>query len=152
MERKQSNVAKVVRRVQGGPPIVLALATAVALLPVGVVIWAVGLLVLHVAGGAAHDTSMVLFVVAMLVTDFWGGGIMHVASKLPAQRVVPPWVIARSVVLVILAVLIHALVWIVPIMIVLAIPAAYAGARTSTAQARMAQRRHRSTRTRQPAS
>jgi hypothetical protein len=125
-------------RLRTRPPLVIAFAYVLAMLPIGLFITGLGLLVLKLAGGAAADTATVVMVLAFAATDLWGGWILEAATRLPADRIVPPWMAARVVVWLALLLLFGSLIWVLPVMFVLAVPAVYGGARASAAQARLA--------------
>jgi hypothetical protein len=109
------------------------------MVPVSVVLAAIGIFVLDLAGGAATDTSLVVTITAVLVTDFWAGGIIRALTRIPARDIAVVWGIARAIILVLAALLIHRLAIIAPLQLVLAVPVAYVGA---IAAARQAQLKH----------
>lgn len=108
---------------------------ALFMLPVGGFLAALGVWVLDVSGGAAKDTSIVVGMAGVLVTEFWGGGLVATLTKVRAAQVAVAWGIARLVLLVLVALVAPGLWPVVPIQFALAIPAAYAGARVARKQA-----------------
>lgn len=108
---------------------------ALFMLPVGGFLAALGVWVLDISGGAAKDTSIVVGMAGVLVTEFWGGGLVATLTKVRAVQVAVAWGIARTVLLVLVALVAPGLWPVVPIQLALAIPAAYAGARVARKQA-----------------
>ena len=108
-----------------------------AMLFVGVLLAAVGILLLEMSGGAARDTSLVILVVAYAITDFWGASVVAVLTRGRIQDVTAAWTIVRTVTLVGFAVIAPQMYAIAAVMIVLAPAAAWAGARIGRAQAIM---------------
>lgn len=108
---------------------------ALFMLPVGGFLAALGVWVLDISGGAARDTSIVVGMAGVLVTEFWGGGLVTTLTKARAAQVAVAWGIARLAVLVLLALLVPKLLPVLPIQLALAIPAAYAGSRVARKQA-----------------
>jgi hypothetical protein len=108
---------------------------AVLMVPVGLVLAALGVWVLDVSGGAATDTSLVVGIAGYLVSDFWGGGIVASLTKARAPQVAVAWGLARLVVLVAFAVVASELAPTLPVQLALAVPAAWAGARVARKQA-----------------
>lgn len=108
---------------------------ALVMLPVGAFLAALGVWVLDVSGGAAKDTSIVVGIAGVLVTEFWGGGLVATLTKVRAAQVAGAWGIVRLVALVLVALVAPGLWPVVPIQLALAIPAAYAGARIARKQA-----------------
>lgn len=119
------------------PSRLLLAAAIVALLmvPVGIFLAALGVFVLEVSGGAARDTSLVVAVAGFLVADFWGGGIVTALTRARALQVAVAWGIARAVLLVCIALVAHRMAPLLPVQLVLAVPAAWAGARVARKQA-----------------
>lgn len=118
------------------PRLVLAaFLVALGMLPVGIVLAGAGVLVLDVAGGAADDTSLVVAVAGFLVADFWGGGLVAALTRARAPQVAIAWGAARLVVLLLVALVVERMSTVVPVQLVLAVPAAFAGARVSRKQA-----------------
>lgn len=118
------------------PRLLLAAAlVTVVMVPVTLLVASIGIAVLQLSGGAARDTSLVIFVAAAVVADFWGGGIVAALTRAPAPRVAAAWTCARLVVLVLVALMARPLLPLVPVQLLLAVPAAWAGARTVRKQA-----------------
>lgn len=118
------------------PRLLLAAAIiAVLMFPVGLVLAAVGIAVLELSGGAARDTSIVVAVAGYVVADFWGAGAVAAITRARAPQVAVAWGIARLGVLVLLGLAAPALVHVLPVQLLLAVPAAYAGARVARKQA-----------------
>lgn len=112
-----------------------AMIVATLLVPVGIFVAALGIWVLDFSGGAARDTSVVVGIAGYLVSDFWGGGIVASLTKVRAPQVAIAWGIARLVVLLVIALVAPSLLAVLPVQLVLAIPAAWAGARVARKQA-----------------
>jgi hypothetical protein len=108
---------------------------ALFMLPVGGFLAALGVKVLDLSGGAARDTSIVVGMAGVLVTEFWGGGLVATLTKVRAAQVAVAWGLVRAVVLVLVALVAPGLWPVVPIQLALAVPAAYAGARVARKQA-----------------
>jgi hypothetical protein len=108
---------------------------AVLMLPVGLILAAIGIGVLKVSGGAAHDTSIVVGIAGFVVADFWGGGIVAAITRARAPQVGVAWGIARLVVLGLLALVATGMAKFLPVQLVLSMPAAWAGARAARKQA-----------------
>lgn len=108
---------------------------AMLMLPVGFFLAALGVWVLDVSGGAANDTSIVVSMAGVLVTEFWGGGMVAALTKARAPHVAVAWGIVRLVLLLLVALVVPRLLPVVPVQLALAIPAAYAGARVARKQA-----------------
>lgn len=108
---------------------------ALFMLPVGGFLAALGVKVLDLSGGAATDTSIVVGMAGVLVTEFWGGGLVATLTKVRAVQVAVAWGVVRLALLLLLALVVPALWPVVPIQLVLAVPAAYAGARVARKQA-----------------
>jgi len=118
------------------PRLLLAsLLVALVMLPVGFLIAALGVFVLKVSGGAASDTSLVVAVAGFLVADFWGGGIVAALTRARAPQVAVAWAICRIPLLLLIAVFATKMAPAIPVQFVLAVPAAFAGARVSRKQA-----------------
>ncbi|MCB0880433.1 MAG: hypothetical protein KDC46_15795 [Thermoleophilia bacterium] len=117
-----------------------AMIVAVLMFPVGLFLAALGVKVLDLSGGAAHDTSMVVGIAGYLVSDFWGGGIVAALTRARAPHVAVAWTLARLTVLVLVVLAVPSLLAIAPIQLLLAAPAAWAGARAARKQAAL--RRH----------
>jgi hypothetical protein len=118
------------------PRLLLAAAmVAVVMFPVGLFLAALAIGVLKVSGGAAHDTSIVVAMTGYVVADFWGGGIVTHLTRARAPQVAAAWGVARAGVLVLVALAAPGLLAVVPIQLLLAIPAAWAGARVARKQA-----------------
>ena len=115
--------------------ILAACIVAVLMVPVGMFVAALGVWVLDFSGGAARDTSVVVGMAGVLVSDFWGGGLVTALTKVRAAQVAVAWGIARLLVLLLLALVVSNLLPILPIQLALAIPAAYVGARVARKQA-----------------
>jgi hypothetical protein len=108
---------------------------ALFMLPVGGFLAALGVKVLDLSGGAAKDTSIVVGMAGVLVTEFWGGGLVATLTKVRAAQVAVAWGIVRLALLLLVALVAPGLWPVVPIQLALAIPAAYAGARVARKQA-----------------
>jgi hypothetical protein len=117
--------------------IACAALVAVAMVPVSVVLAALGIFVLELAGGAATDTSLVVTITAVLVTDFWAGGIIRALTRIPARDIAIIWGIARAIVLILAALLIHRLALVAPLQLLLAVPVAYVGAIAAARQSQL---------------
>jgi hypothetical protein len=112
-----------------------AMIIAVLMLPVGLILAAIGIGVLKVSGGAAHDTSIVVGIAGFVVADFWGGGAVAAITRARAPQVGVAWGLARLVVLGLLALAASGMAKFLPVQLVLAVPAAWAGARAARKQA-----------------
>ncbi len=120
------------------PKLLLAAALVAALMvPVQALLAAAGVLVLQVAGGAATDTSLVVTIAGIAVTDFWGGGIVYTLTRANRQSIVVAWAIARIPVLVLVGLVSTNLAILAPITFVLGICAAWGGARVAQTQAQI---------------
>lgn len=108
---------------------------AVVMFPVGLFLAAVGVAVLELSGGAARDTSIVVAIAGYVVADFWGGGIVAAITKARAPQVAAAWGAGRLLVLVLVALLAPGVAALLPVQLVLAVPAAWAGARVARKQA-----------------
>ena len=121
------------------PRLLLAAAiVSVLMVPVGLFLAAVGVKVLDLSGGAARDTSIVVGIAGVLVSDFWGGGIVASVTRARAPQVAVAGGIVRLVALVALlafGVVDSGLVPLVPLQLALAVAAAWAGARVARKQA-----------------
>ena len=117
--------------------VLAAFLIAFVMLPVGLFLSAVGIWLLQASGGAARDTSLVIAVAGFLVTDFWGGGIVAALTRARSAQVATAWGIARLVYLALIAIVATKLALLLPIQLVLAVPAAWAGARASRKQAQL---------------
>lgn len=113
---------------------------AIAMLAVGLMVAAFGVLVLKLAGGAAGDTSRVVLVAAYAVTDFWGGGIIGALVRRSSRDVAVAWLIARVVLLTVLSVVIGGFIGVAVVQAVLAAPAAWLGATMGYQQAQLRDR------------
>ncbi|MCZ4496006.1 MAG: hypothetical protein JWM25_589, partial [Thermoleophilia bacterium] len=124
-------------RVPRVPPRLLlaALLVSLVMLPVGLGLAALGVWVLELSGGAARDTSIVVAIAGFLVAEFWGGGLVAALTKARELPIAVAWGIARIVALVGMAFLSTKMAPFIPVQLVLAVPAAWAGARTSRKQA-----------------
>ncbi len=107
---------------------------AMVMIPTGMILTSLGVFVLKVSGGAATDTSLVILTAGFAVSDFWGGGIVKHLTRAADRDVAIAWLIARSVILVLFALVFSNLLILVPIQLVVALGAAYAGARVAAAQ------------------
>lgn len=118
-------------------PRLLLAAGIVSLLmvPVGIFLAALGVWVLDVSGGAARDTSIVVGIAGYVVSDFWGGGIVATLTRVRAPQVAVAWGLVRLVLLVLVAVAAPSLAPMLPVQLMLAVPAAWAGARVARKQA-----------------
>jgi hypothetical protein len=117
-----------------------ALLVTIVMVPVGLFLAALGVKVLDVSGGAARDTSIVVGLAGYLVSDFWGGAIVTTLTGGRPPQVAVAWGLARLAVLLVAALLVPALLGVLPVQLLLAVPAAWAGARTARKQAAL--RRH----------
>jgi hypothetical protein len=118
------------------PRLLLAAAIiAILMFPVGLFLAALAIGVLELSGGAARDTSIVVAVAGYVVADFWGGGAVAAITRARAPQVAAAWGLARLGVLVLVAIAAPKLLAVVPIQLLLAVPAAYAGARVARKQA-----------------
>lgn len=108
---------------------------AVLMFPVGLFLAALAIGVLELSGGAARDTSIVVAVAGYVVADFWGGGIVAALTRARAPQVAAAWGVARLAVLVVVALVAPRLVAVLPVQLLLAVPAAWAGARVARKQA-----------------
>ena len=116
-----------------------------ALLPVALFLAGLGVVALQISGGAARDTSLVVVVAAVGVTDFWGGSIVWAANRLrDARDITIAWVVARGVLLVLVALVADGFWPLVPVMLALAAPAAWLGVRVGTKQHALRTRERRS--------
>jgi hypothetical protein len=120
------------------PKLILAsFLVAAVMLPAGLLLAGIGIAVLKLAGGAAHDTGMVVLVAAYGVTDVWGGGIVRTLTRLDERSVAIAWVIARLVLLGLLAVPMHGILDLVPVQLALAAVASWTGARVARTQSNL---------------
>ncbi|MCW2956126.1 MAG: hypothetical protein JWO69_995 [Thermoleophilia bacterium] len=117
-----------------------ALLVSLLMVPVGLMLAALGVWVLEFSGGAADDTSIVVAIAGYLVADFWGGGLVAALTKARAFPIALAWGIARIVGLVAIALVSTKMAPFIPVQLALAVPVAWAGARTSRKQAAL--RRH----------
>ncbi|MCW2949259.1 MAG: hypothetical protein JWN41_272 [Thermoleophilia bacterium] len=117
--------------------VLAAFLVAFVMIPVGLFLSAVGIWVLDASGGAARDTSLVVAVAAFVVTDFWGGGILAALTRARAAQVTIVWGVARCAYLLVIALVATHLALLLPIQLVLALPAAWVGARASRKQAHL---------------
>ncbi|MCW2926622.1 MAG: hypothetical protein JWM86_590 [Thermoleophilia bacterium] len=118
------------------PRLLLAsLLVATLMVPVGFFLAVVGVAVLKVSGGAANDTSVVVGIAGFVVADFWGGGAVTALTGARAPQVAVAWGLARLVVLVLIALVATKLFAVLPVQLVLAVPAAWAGSRVARKQA-----------------
>lgn len=108
---------------------------AVLMVPVGMFLAALGVWVLDISGGAARDTSIVVGIAGYVVSDFWGGGIVATLTRARAPQVAVAWGLVRLVILVLVVVAAPSLAPMVPVQLLLAVPAAWAGARVARKQA-----------------
>jgi hypothetical protein len=108
---------------------------AIVMFPVGLFLAALAIGVLKVSGGAATDTSVVVAIAGYVVADFWGGGAVAALTRARAPQVAAAWALARLVILVLVVLVAPKLLPVAPIQLLLAIPAAYAGARVARKQA-----------------
>lgn len=108
---------------------------AVLMFPVGLVLAAIGIAVLELSGGAARDTSIVVAIAAYVVADFWGGGAVAALTRARAPQVAVAWGVARFGVLVLVVLAAPRLAAVLPVQLLLAVPAAWAGARVARKQA-----------------
>lgn len=123
------------------PKLLLASALiATVMIPVQLFLSAVGVLVLKMAGGAATDTSLVVTVAAIAVTDFWGGGIVYMLTRAERSRIVVAWAIARVPLLVLIGLFSRNLALLAPVTLALGLLAAWAGARMAASQSALARR------------
>lgn len=107
----------------------------VLMFPVGLFLAALAIAVLEVSGGAARDTSIVVAMAGYVVADFWGGGIVAALTRARAPQVAAAWGLSRLVVLVLLGLVAPKLAVVLPVQLLLAVPAAWAGARVARKQA-----------------
>ena len=123
------------------PKLLLASALiATVMIPVQLFLSAVGVLVLKMAGGAATDTSLVVTVAAIAVSDFWGGGIVYMLTRAERRNIVMAWAIARVPILVLIGLFSRNLALLAPVTLALGILAAWAGSRMAESQAALAKR------------
>ncbi len=128
-------------RVRVHPRLLLAaMLVSVGMTPLGIVLAALGVKVLDWSGGAAHDTSVVVGIAGYLVTDFWGGGLVTTLTRARPPQVAVAWAIARTAILLVALLITNAAFGVLVAQLALAIPAAWAGARTARKQAAL--RRH----------
>lgn len=116
------------RRIARSTPFVATWLSA-AMAAVGLLLTSLAVLALELSGGAARDTSLVVMVVAIAVTDFWAGGIMLRITGRGVRPLVAWWIAARSVWFVLLAILMPAFAVLVAIQIPLAAVAFVGGMR-----------------------
>jgi hypothetical protein len=118
------------------PRLLLAAAiVAIFMFPVGLFLAALAIGVLELSGGAARDTSVVVAVAGYVVADFWGGGAVAALTRARAPQVATAWGVARAGVLLLVVLVAPKLLAVAPIQLVLAVPAAWAGARVARKQA-----------------
>lgn len=138
MDDATSTLTPRTRSISLHPKVLLAaVLAAVAMVPVAVFLAAVGVLILQVAGGAATDTSTVVMVVAIAVTDFWGGGIVSALTRARRADVAVSWALARIPILIIAALISTRFAVLAPLLLVIAGGAAWIGARMAMVQARI---------------
>lgn len=114
--------------------VLAALLVAVAMLVIGLFLAALGVKVLDLSGGAARDTSIVVAIAAFVVSDFWGGGLVTMLTRTRPAQVALVWGIARTVILLLVALVATRMLVFVPLQLALAIPAAWAGSRVAHKQ------------------
>lgn len=113
-----------------------ALLVGIVMLPLAALLDRLGVWVLDISGGAAADTSVVVGMAGVAVTDFWGGGLVTTLTRVRAAQVAVAWGIVRLVLLAVLfATVLDDPLVVLPIQLVLAVFAAYAGARVARKQA-----------------
>ncbi len=113
-----------------------ALLVGVVMLPLGALLARLGVWVLDISGGAASDTSVVVGMAGVAVTDFWGGGLVTTLTRVRAAQVAVAWGIIRLALLVVLFTsIVDDPIAVLPIQLVVAVFAAYAGARVARKQA-----------------
>lgn len=118
------------------PRLLLASAlVALVMVPVGIFVAALGVWILEVSGGAARDTSIVVAIAGYLVSDFWGGGLVSTLTRARAPQVAVAWALARLLGLAVFVAVAPSLAPLAPVQLLLAVPAAYAGARVARKQA-----------------
>lgn len=88
---------------------------------------AIAVLGLEWSGGAAKDTSLVVAIAALAVTDFWAGGAMRAVTGLSLRPNLLCWMIARSLWFALTAMVFPAFILVVPIQIAIAALAFVAG-------------------------
>jgi hypothetical protein len=101
---------------------------------VGLFLSAIAVMALEVSGGAARDTSIVVCVAAVAITDFWAGGLMRAITKHPFKPNLVCWLVVRSMWFLLAALVIPALVPVVGPQLALAALAFALGARFASAQ------------------
>ena len=113
-----------------------ALLVGVVMLPLGALLARLGVWVLDISGGAASDTSVVVGMAGVAVTDFWGGGLVTTLTRVRAAQVAVAWGIIRLALLVVLFTsIVDDPIAVLPIQLVVAVFAADAGARVARKQA-----------------
>ena len=117
--------------------LIAALLCSVVMIPVGLVLSVLGVFVLKLAGGADTDTGLVVFVAAIAVSDFWGGGATWALTKAARRDVTISWGIARIPALVVSALISTRLAIVAPIELLLALPAAWLGVSMAHTQSRL---------------
>lgn len=117
--------------------VLAAFIVALVMVPIGLFLSVIGIALLNAFGGAANDTSMVVVITAYVVTDFWGGGFLQALTKARSSQVTFAWGIARGVLLVLIALAVTRYALLLPVQFLLALPAAWAGARASRKQAQL---------------
>ncbi len=123
------------------PKLLMASAlVAVVMVPVQLFLSAVAVLVLKMAGGAATDTSLVVTIAAIAVTDFWGGGIVYTLTRTDQRSIVAAWAIARLPILIFAGMLSHNLALLAPVIYALGVLAAWGGVRMAIKQSTLARR------------
>jgi hypothetical protein len=95
----------------------------------GLLLVALAVLGLEWSGGAARDTSIVVAIAALAVTDFWAGGAMRAVTGLPLKPNLVCWMTARSAWLILIAIIFPAFALVIPVQIALAAAAFVAGTR-----------------------
>lgn len=113
---------------------------AVVMVPVQLFLSAVAVLVLKMAGGAATDTSLVVTVAAIAVTDFWGGGVVYTLTRTNPRSIVMAWGIARLPILIVIGLLSRNLALLAPVIFSIGMLAAWGGVRMAAKQSALAQR------------
>lgn len=107
---------------------------SIIMFPLGLFLAAVGIGVLKVSGGAATDTSVVVAIAGFAVADFWAGGAIAALTRARAPQVAVAWGIARFVVLLLVALAAPRLFTVLPIQLLIAPLAAWAGAKAARKQ------------------
>lgn len=115
--------------------LIRAVPCVLAMSLVGLFLSVLGIFVLKVSGGAAHDTSLVVMVAAFAVSDFWGGGVLAALGRAGARETAIAWGVVRAVALLLAALAFPRLAVLVPVQLIIAVPAAFLGARVGARQA-----------------